>query len=199
MSINVESNSSSSNNDAQTTSFTETSSTDYYLNTTNNTNATFIVKDNENNIEEEINMKKNDYVKDLSIFIKDRFKTEGNNYKLIFKNQNGLVYILGKHALYDDKDRISKIFYDNYIIQNKIHLELTHIIVEPVCRFNLNRIACRICNMYIANQVIYPCRHVIYCSNCVADRQYRGEFNYCGECGSNIQQTNRLIFNNRNN
>ena len=188
---NVELNTHSSNNVTQRALSTESNTQNNYLE--ENLNITFIIKSN--NIREEINMKLNDYLKDLSIFVVEKFNCRNNNYKLTFRNENGVVHILGKYGLYDDKDKISKVIQQNYIQSGKVYLELTHIIVEPISRFNLNRITCRICNINVANEVIMPCSHVIYCSGCIADRQYRGEFNYCGECGSQIEQTIRLRFN----
>jgi len=188
---NVELNTYSSDNDTQRIFSTESNSQNNNLE--ENLNITFIIKAND--IQEEIDMKSNNYLKDLSIFLIEKFNCKDNNYKLTLRNENGLVYILGKYGLYDDRDKISKVIYENYIQDGKVNLELTHIVVEPIRRFNLNRIACRICNVNVANQVIIPCGHAIYCSSCVADRQHRGESNYCGECGCQIEQNIRLRFN----
>ena len=122
MDSNVEFNSYSRRNNTQT-SFSRTSNT-----TNNNLNITFIVNDNENDIKAKINMKMNDYLKDMIIFLKENFKIKDNKFKLLYKNENGTIYILGKYALYDDNDRISKIINQNYIRNNEINLELYHII-----------------------------------------------------------------------
>ena len=82
MDSNVEFNSYSRRNNAQT-SFSRTSNT-----TNNNLNITFIVNDNENDIKAEINMKMNDYLKDMIIFLKENFKIKDNKFKLLYKKLN---------------------------------------------------------------------------------------------------------------
>lgn len=191
MDSNVEFNSYSRRNNAQT-SFSRTSSTP-----NNNLNITFIVNDNENDIKAEINMKMNDYLKDMIIFLKENFKIKDNKFKLLYKNENGTIYILGKYALYDDNDRISKIINQNYIRNNEINLELYHIIDMHI-NSSLN-LECMICRENVSNQVNIPCGHNLYCSSCVADLEYRDEINYCGYCGAPILQTVPIRFRTLNN
>ena len=188
---NVELNTHSSNNDTQRTLSTESNTQNNYLEENLKIKMLyyFAYGSNLHHLQMKRRCPNCRFIKKITL----------NNYKLTFRNENGVVHILGKYGLYDDKDKISKVIHDNYIQGGKVYLEFTHIIVEPISGFNLNRIACRICNINVANEVIMPCSHAIYCSGCIADRQYRGEFNYCGECGCQIEQTIRLRFNQNTN